>query len=91
MTSALLAFSVVFAGLLGLVIGSVLNVVIYRVPAGISLMRESRCPSCDAPVRPWQNVPVVSWLTLRGTLSVNPNPGGVRRAIFSTCSTVGGR
>ena len=66
MTSALLVFSVVFAGLLGLVIGSFLNVVIYRVPAGISLMRESRCPSCDAPVRPWQNVPVVSWLVLRG-------------------------
>jgi leader peptidase (prepilin peptidase)/N-methyltransferase len=63
---ALLAFTLVFAGLLGLVIGSFLNVVVYRVPAGIPLTRESRCPACDAPVRPWQNVPVVSWLALRG-------------------------
>ncbi len=58
---------VIFAGLFGLVIGSFLNVVVYRVPAGIPLTRESRCPSCDAPVRPWQNVPVLSWLALRGT------------------------
>jgi leader peptidase (prepilin peptidase)/N-methyltransferase len=57
---------IAFAALFGLVIGSFLNVVVYRVPNGISLLRESRCPSCDAPVRPWQNVPVVSWLALRG-------------------------
>lgn len=63
---AMIAIVILFFGLLGLVIGSFLNVVVYRVPAGISLMRESRCPSCDAPVRPWQNVPVVSWLVLRG-------------------------
>ena len=63
---AMIAVVLLFLGLLGLVIGSFLNVVVYRVPAGISLMRESRCPSCDAPVRPWQNVPVVSWLVLRG-------------------------
>ncbi|MBD7958086.1 prepilin peptidase [Microbacterium sp. Sa4CUA7] len=54
------------AGLFGLVIGSFLNVVIHRVPAGIPLTRASSCPRCDAPVRPWQNVPVVSWLALRG-------------------------
>ncbi|WP_439901873.1 prepilin peptidase [Microbacterium azadirachtae] len=60
------AFLLVFAGLLGLVIGSFLNVVAYRVPAGISLVRESRCPGCDAPIRWWQNVPVVSWVALRG-------------------------
>jgi leader peptidase (prepilin peptidase)/N-methyltransferase len=59
---ALAAFAAVF----GLVIGSFLNVVAYRVPAGISLLRESRCPTCDAPVRWWQNVPVLSWLLLRG-------------------------
>nr|WP_221446876.1 A24 family peptidase [Microbacterium thalassium] len=49
-----------------MLIGSFLNVVAYRVPAGISLLRESRCPHCDAPVKPWQNVPVLSWLFLRG-------------------------
>jgi leader peptidase (prepilin peptidase)/N-methyltransferase len=57
---------IVFASLLGLVIGSFLNVVVYRVPAHISLMRESRCPHCDAPVKPSQNVPVASWIALRG-------------------------
>jgi prepilin signal peptidase PulO-like enzyme (type II secretory pathway) len=56
----------VFAGVFGLVIGSFLNVVVARVPARVSLLRESRCPGCDSPVRPWQNVPVLSWLALRG-------------------------
>jgi leader peptidase (prepilin peptidase)/N-methyltransferase len=59
-------FVLVFAALFGLVIGSFVNVVVHRVPSGISLLRESQCPRCDAPVRPWQNVPVVSWLALRG-------------------------
>lgn len=66
------------AGLFGMVIGSFLNVVAYRVPAGISLLRESRCPSCDAPVRPWQNVPVLSWLALRGRCASCRKPVSVR-------------
>jgi leader peptidase (prepilin peptidase)/N-methyltransferase len=66
MTVPALAFVLVFAGLLGLVIGSFLNVVVYRVPADIPLTRESRCPGCDAQIRPWQNVPVFSWVALRG-------------------------
>lgn len=66
MSTALLTYLLVVAGLFGLVIGSFLNVVAYRVPAGIPLTRESRCPHCDAPVRWWQNVPVVGWLALRG-------------------------
>lgn len=62
----LITFLLVLAGAFGLLIGSFLNVVAYRVPAHISLLRESRCPHCDAPIRPWQNVPVVSWMALRG-------------------------
>lgn len=62
----MIAFLLVFAGVYGLVIGSFLNVVAYRVPAGVSLLRESRCPECNAPIRWWQNIPVVSWLVLRG-------------------------
>lgn len=57
---------VVLVGVLGLLIGSFLNVVVYRVPAGKSLLPSSRCPNCDAAIRPWQNVPVVSWVALRG-------------------------
>lgn len=55
------------AALLGLAVGSFLNVVIYRVPAGLSLLRpSSRCPSCDTPIRSRHNVPLFGWLILRG-------------------------
>ena len=54
-------------GLIGLVIGSFLNVVAHRVPLGESLVSPgSHCPGCGAPVRPYDNIPVVSWLLLRG-------------------------
>ncbi|MCU4673600.1 prepilin peptidase [Microbacterium fluvii] len=69
---------VVFAGVFGLIIGSFLNVVVYRVPAGISLNRPSQCPTCDAPVRPWQNVPVFSWLVLRRRCASCKSPISVR-------------
>lgn len=52
---------------LGLAFGSFLNVVIYRLPRGESLSHPgSRCPACGAPIRAWQNVPVLGWLLLRG-------------------------
>jgi leader peptidase (prepilin peptidase)/N-methyltransferase len=55
------------AGLLGLILGSFLNVVAYRLPRGESLsMPASRCPGCDTPIKPYDNVPVLSWLLLRG-------------------------
>ncbi len=55
------------AGLFGAVIGSFLNVVAHRVPRGESLVSPgSHCPGCGAPVRPYDNIPVVSWLLLRG-------------------------
>ena len=51
----------------GLLWGSFLNVVIYRVPAGLSVVRPpSHCPKCQAPVKAYDNVPVLSWLWLRG-------------------------
>jgi len=54
-------------GLLGLLVGSFLNVVIYRLPRGESLVRPaSRCPGCGTPIKPYDNIPVVSWLLLRG-------------------------
>jgi leader peptidase (prepilin peptidase) / N-methyltransferase len=58
---------IVAVALLGLAIGSFLNVVIYRVPAGVSLVRPpSRCSSCEHPIRNRHNVPVLSWLVLSG-------------------------
>lgn len=57
----------VFALALGLVWGSFLNVVIYRVPRGESVVRpSSHCPACGKPIAPWNNLPVLSWLVLRG-------------------------
>jgi leader peptidase (prepilin peptidase)/N-methyltransferase len=51
----------------GLLIGSFLNVMIWRVPRGESLVSPpSHCPVCDNAVRPRDNVPVLSWLVLRG-------------------------
>jgi leader peptidase (prepilin peptidase)/N-methyltransferase len=59
--------AVLVAGGFGLLIGSFLNVVVYRVPAGISIARPaSACPSCSTPIRRRDNVPVVSWLALGG-------------------------
>jgi leader peptidase (prepilin peptidase) / N-methyltransferase len=61
------AVEVVVTGLFGAVIGSFLNVVVHRLPLGESLVTPgSRCPACGAPVKPYDNVPVVSWLVLRG-------------------------
>jgi len=52
---------------LGLMIGSFLNVIIYRVPIGKSIVSPpSACPGCDTPIRPRDNIPVLSWLFLRG-------------------------
>jgi leader peptidase (prepilin peptidase)/N-methyltransferase len=54
-------------GILGALIGSFLNVVIYRIPAGRSIVSPpSSCSSCGARIRPYDNIPVVSWLVLRG-------------------------
>ena len=56
-----------FAAPFGLIIGSFLNVVSYRLPRGESLVAPaSHCPGCDTPIRPWDNVPLFSWIFLRG-------------------------
>ena len=59
----------------GLLIGSFLNVVIWRVPRGESVVRPpSHCPACGEEVRPRDNIPVVSWLLLRGRCRHCANP-----------------
>lgn len=57
----------VLAGVFGSLIGSFLNVVVFRVPAGRSIVAPpSACPSCGSRIRAVDNIPVVSWLVLRG-------------------------
>ena len=56
-----------FGFAVGLVIGSFLNVVIHRVPSGLSIVKpRSRCPRCENPIASFDNIPVLSWLILRG-------------------------
>jgi leader peptidase (prepilin peptidase) / N-methyltransferase len=61
------AFFFIFSVLLGMIWGSFLNVVIYRLPRKASLVRPgSRCPGCGSAIRWHDNVPVLGWLILRG-------------------------
>jgi leader peptidase (prepilin peptidase)/N-methyltransferase len=61
------AYVITVSAVLGLLIGSFLNVVVWRVPRGESIVSPpSHCPRCDTPISPRDNVPVVSWLLLRG-------------------------
>ncbi|HET8953364.1 MAG TPA: prepilin peptidase [Solirubrobacteraceae bacterium] len=61
------AVAAVLAGILGAIVGSFLNVVVYRLPRGESLSHPpSHCPKCGQPVKPYDNIPVLSWLLLRG-------------------------
>lgn len=51
----------------GLCLGSFLNVVIHRLPTGLSLLfPPSHCPRCRHLVRPWHNLPLIGWIALRG-------------------------
>ncbi len=58
--------SIPLAGVVGLFVGSFLNVVVYRVPVGLSVSTpRSFCPNCDRQLAWWENVPVISWLVLQ--------------------------
>lgn len=62
------AIAAVFCFLVGLIAGSFVNVVAIRIPAGGSVVAPgSACPHCGHPIRPRDNIPVVSWLLLRGS------------------------
>lgn len=62
-----MAVALLFAALFGATIGSFLNVVVWRLPRGESLSHPgSHCPTCQTPIKPYDNVPVLGWLVLRG-------------------------
>jgi leader peptidase (prepilin peptidase)/N-methyltransferase len=51
----------------GSIVGSFLNVCIYRIPRNLSVITpSSRCPSCNSPIMPWDNIPLISYIFLRG-------------------------
>jgi leader peptidase (prepilin peptidase)/N-methyltransferase len=88
--------AVVF-GALGLMVGSFVNVVVCRVPDGRSVVRPpSACPKCGARIRPYDNVPVVSWLALRGRCrdcrsSISVRYPAVELFVAAVCAGVGWR
>src|SRR3954467_2863927 len=75
----MLAMLLCVTGLLGLAVGSFLNVVIYRLPRDESLVRpRSHCPLCGHEVRNRHNIPVLGWLLLRGRCADCAAPISVR-------------
>lgn len=85
----LLGLEVLAAVIGGLVVGSFLNVVIYRLPRGESIVRpRSRCPGCAATLRARDNVPVLSWLILRGRCRECANPISRRYPLVEAATAV---
>ncbi len=88
------AIELIFAALLGAVLGSFLNVVVYRLPRGESLLSPgSHCPSCSAAVKPYDNVPVLAWMWLRGRCracraAISPRYPLVEAVTASLCAGV---
>lgn len=77
--TALVGVLAFIAAVWGALWGSFLNVVIFRVPAGLSVVKpRSRCPSCGYQIPGWQNVPVVSWLLLGGKCASCKSPISLR-------------
>ena len=71
--------TVPLAGIVGLFVGSFLNVVIYRTPLGLSVSTpRSFCPTCDRRLSWWENIPVLSWLSLRGRCHTCHEPISIR-------------
>ncbi len=76
-------------GVFGAAIGSFLNVVIHRVPLGVSVVRPpSACAMCSAPVRPYDNIPIVSWLVLRGRCRDCAAPFSIRYPLIELATAL---
>ncbi|MBR5615629.1 MAG: prepilin peptidase, partial [Clostridia bacterium] len=72
----------VLAGLLGVCVGSFLNVVIYRLPRGMNLSRPgSHCTKCDYVLKWYDNIPVISWISLGGRCRSCREPISVRYTV----------
>ena len=73
------AFLLTASFALGACVGSFLNVVVYRLPHGESIIHpRSRCPACQDTIPAWANVPILSWLYLRGRCRSCKSPISIR-------------
>ena len=83
-------FLLVIIGILGALIGSFGNVVIYRLPLGKSVVWPgSSCPNCAHQIKPWENIPVLSWLALRGKCSSCKAPISARYPLIEALTALG--
>ncbi len=77
-------------GIIGALIGSFANVVIYRVPAKKSIVWPgSSCPKCGHKIKPWENIPILSWLFLRAKCSSCKNPISIRYPLIEALTAAG--
>jgi leader peptidase (prepilin peptidase)/N-methyltransferase len=75
--------------LLGLIFGSFLNVCIYRMPQGLSVVApRSACPHCKVPIRAYDNIPVISWIVLRGRCRDCKAPISPRYAVVELLTAI---
>ena len=89
MTLSLVEILGFFSFWMGACIASFLNVVIWRVPRGESIVSPpSHCPKCNAPIRWYQNIPILSWLALRGKCANCKHPISPRYILIETLGGV---
>ncbi|MEE8107423.1 MAG: prepilin peptidase [Planctomycetota bacterium] len=88
-TSSLIVALACSAAVLGAIVGSFLNVVIYRLPRGLGLgaADRSRCPKCGGPIRWFDNIPLVSYLALLGRCRHCKNPISMRYPIVEALTS----
>jgi leader peptidase (prepilin peptidase)/N-methyltransferase len=78
-----------FTAILGAMIGSFLNVIIYRVPRELSIVfPNSACPSCRNPLRPYDNIPILSFIVLRGRCRSCRKPISIRYPIVEALTAL---
>lgn len=83
------ALAIAFLAVLGLLVGSFLNVVVHRLPRGESLLRpRSRCVGCGTQIAAYDNVPVLSWVLLRGRCRHCGAPIGARDPLIEALTGV---
>lgn len=79
---------VFFASLYGLLFGSFANAVAYRIPEEESLLGRSHCPKCNSTITAWQNIPVLSWIILRGKCHTCHQPISVQYPLIEILTSL---
>lgn len=78
-----------FAALYGLVVGSFLNVVVYRIPNGLSVVSPpSACPNCKNRIRPRDNIPILGWVLLKGKCRDCGEPISIRYLVVEAATAI---